>query len=202
MTTAYEIALVTLRLKNRADPLTALIARKIIEVVQRGHKDVEFICATALDDLGLKPKSSGPELASPQKPTSRPKGQRTGDEATPDQALLLFAPLMEQMPCAIGVMDLTGKWILANSIMRRYIPEKIPSRDIARVELWRAFDGDGRPVEPVDWPGARALRGDTCGLSFVYSENGRELPTHVAASPFLDAQGQLIGAIAMVHNIC
>ncbi|MFL6833406.1 MAG: hypothetical protein ACJ8F0_12530 [Xanthobacteraceae bacterium] len=39
LTTAYEEALRTLRLKNRADPATEMIAKKIIELAQRGERD-------------------------------------------------------------------------------------------------------------------------------------------------------------------
>jgi hypothetical protein len=39
LTTAYEEALRTLRLQNRADPATEMIAKKIIEFAQRGERD-------------------------------------------------------------------------------------------------------------------------------------------------------------------
>ena len=39
LTTAYEEVLRTLRLQNRADPVTEMIARKIIELAQCGERD-------------------------------------------------------------------------------------------------------------------------------------------------------------------
>jgi len=39
LTTAYEDVLATLGLKMRTDPLTQMIARKIIEHAQRGERD-------------------------------------------------------------------------------------------------------------------------------------------------------------------
>lgn len=39
LTTAYEQALCALRLKDRADPATEMIAKKIIELAQRGERD-------------------------------------------------------------------------------------------------------------------------------------------------------------------
>jgi hypothetical protein len=39
LTTAYEEALRTLRLKDRSDPATEMIAKKIIELAQRGERD-------------------------------------------------------------------------------------------------------------------------------------------------------------------
>jgi hypothetical protein len=39
LTTAYEEVLRTLRLENRADPATEMIAKKIIELAQCGERD-------------------------------------------------------------------------------------------------------------------------------------------------------------------
>jgi hypothetical protein len=39
LTTAYEEALRALRLKDRSDPATEMIARRIIELAQRGERD-------------------------------------------------------------------------------------------------------------------------------------------------------------------
>ena len=45
MTAAYEAALKILRLADRTDPLTELIAKKIIEVARTGEHDPARICA-------------------------------------------------------------------------------------------------------------------------------------------------------------
>lgn len=53
MTAAYEAALRALRLKDRSDPITELIARKIIEIVRSGEHDPPRICARAIKELGI-----------------------------------------------------------------------------------------------------------------------------------------------------
>jgi hypothetical protein len=53
MTAAYEAALKLLRLTDRADPITDLIARKIIEIASDGERDPPHICARALKELGV-----------------------------------------------------------------------------------------------------------------------------------------------------
>ena len=50
---AYEQALRTIGLKDRDDPLTEMIARKIIEIGQTGLKDPHEICGRAVQELGL-----------------------------------------------------------------------------------------------------------------------------------------------------
>jgi hypothetical protein len=53
MTAAYEAALTLVQLKDRDDPLTELIAQKIIETYRTGMRDPARICATALKKLGV-----------------------------------------------------------------------------------------------------------------------------------------------------
>ena len=50
---AYEHTLRVLRLVDRRDPLTELVARKIIEVAQTGLKDPVKTSAQALKELGI-----------------------------------------------------------------------------------------------------------------------------------------------------
>ena len=47
MTTAYEDALRVLGLSDRADPLTEILAKKIIEIAQTGERDPAKIRAKA-----------------------------------------------------------------------------------------------------------------------------------------------------------
>jgi hypothetical protein len=51
MCAAYERALAQLGLNDRNDPLTAVVARQIIEIAQTGEKDAGLICALALHRL-------------------------------------------------------------------------------------------------------------------------------------------------------
>jgi hypothetical protein len=51
MTEAYEQALLELGLKDRNDPVTETIARRIIEIAQTGEKDPTTTCTLALQQL-------------------------------------------------------------------------------------------------------------------------------------------------------
>jgi hypothetical protein len=53
MTAAYEAVLRALHLADRNDPVTELIANKIIEVARNGERDPARICARALKELGI-----------------------------------------------------------------------------------------------------------------------------------------------------
>jgi hypothetical protein len=53
LTAAYEAALRLLRLTDRTDPVTEIVAKKIIEVTRNGERDPSHICARALKELGI-----------------------------------------------------------------------------------------------------------------------------------------------------
>jgi hypothetical protein len=55
MTEAYEQALTVLQLTDRSDPITELVARKIIEIAEVGETDSNRLCQRALDALGKGP---------------------------------------------------------------------------------------------------------------------------------------------------
>jgi hypothetical protein len=50
---AYEAALEMLHLPNRSDPVTDLVAAKIIQVYRLGEHDPAKLCARALRELGF-----------------------------------------------------------------------------------------------------------------------------------------------------
>ena len=54
MTTAYEHALAALKLTDHTDPITEIIAKKIIERSKRGELDPVRPCEAALDELRRK----------------------------------------------------------------------------------------------------------------------------------------------------
>jgi hypothetical protein len=51
LTTAYEEALRSLRLQDRADPATEMVAKKIIELAQRGERDPVRLRERAVQSL-------------------------------------------------------------------------------------------------------------------------------------------------------
>lgn len=55
LVTAYEATLKTLDLADRSDPITELVARKIIEIGQTGLRDPLQISRLAVTDLSEAP---------------------------------------------------------------------------------------------------------------------------------------------------
>ena len=53
MGAAYEAALVVLQLVDRHDPITELVASKIIAIFRTGERDRNKLCERALGELGI-----------------------------------------------------------------------------------------------------------------------------------------------------
>jgi hypothetical protein len=56
MTDAYECVLETLHLKDRDDPITELIAAKIIQVFRLGEMNCDKLCERTIRELGAEPR--------------------------------------------------------------------------------------------------------------------------------------------------
>jgi len=127
-----------------------------------------------------------------------------GSEVTNEPANLQLAAVLDQLPVGIGLMGRDGRWIMSNAAMRTLVPERAPSQDPVRIKRWQAFDNGGRALPLEAWPSVRALQGETVtpGVEMLFTdEAGGETWTRVAAAPFRDAAGDVVGAVALVQNI-
>jgi hypothetical protein len=55
MVAAFEDVLRVLGLVDRKDPVTEIVAKKIIEIAQSGERDPAAIRARAIEELGIPP---------------------------------------------------------------------------------------------------------------------------------------------------
>ena len=87
--------------------------------------------------------------------------ERKQKEHALSESEALLSAVLKQLPVGLGVLDKSGRWTLSNAIVDDVVPKGIPSTLPDHMSRWRAYDADGRPVPPEDWPGRRALRGET-----------------------------------------
>lgn len=110
--------------------------------------------------------------------------------------------VFESLPVGIGLIDAQGKVTLVNLATHRFLPTGIiPSLDDTRRERWQAYQADGTPLEPDEFPGAQALRGVSVlpGLEMYYTQdNGVQTWTRVAAVPIEgDGSSTVRGGVAV-----
>ncbi|HEV8191248.1 MAG TPA: PAS domain-containing protein, partial [Ktedonobacterales bacterium] len=68
------------------------------------------------------------------------------------------------------------------------------------------FDGQGRPLAPEEWPGARILRGEVLvGAQAMdvmfHTRDGREVWITVTGAPVRDSDGRIVGGIVLYHDV-
>ena len=101
----------------------------------------------------------------------------------------LLASVLENLPLGVGVYDRAGTLIHSNQRLRGYAGlARLPSKDPDAARRWRAYDANGSVIEPRDYPGARALRGEQAmpGTDFLYTADGSPGRwMRISAIPFL-----------------
>ena len=63
-----------------------------------------------------------------------------------------LAAILSQLPVGVGLLDRHGRFVLTNRIMESQALSRIPSRDPDVVARWKAYDENGRPLDPSMWP--------------------------------------------------
>ena len=116
-----------------------------------------------------------------------------------------LAAAFQSVPVGVAVINASGTAVTANAQYLRFLPTGvIPSRDPARAERWRAWDAQGKPLEPRNFPGGRALRGESVlpGQEMLYiDDDGREIWTSVATAPIRNGDGHVTGAVTVINDI-
>ena len=112
--------------------------------------------------------------------------------------------LLEQLPVGIGLTDREGRFVIRNTLLNEFVGDQVPSRDPTSRQRWTAWDADGNELDPSEWPGARALRGEiantSCEMLYTASD-GRKIWTRVVSVPFRDQADELTGIIVVFQNI-
>ena len=130
--------------------------------------------------------------------------RKQAERALRDQQQLLTS-LLENLPLGVGVYDRSGNLIHSNQRMRDYVGlTRLPSAAPASSRRWHAFDANGAPIQPSDFPGARALRGESVmpGIDFLYEgELGAERWMRVSAVPFRREDEDADEAIVVVQDV-
>ena len=118
---------------------------------------------------------------------------------------LLIAAVLENLPLGVGVYDPAGTLTHSNERMRDYAGTTVlPSREPSTSRRWEGYDPQQRVIRPADYPGARALRGESVvpGIDFLYQP--RDAPrqwTRVSAVPLRFDGEEADRAIVVVQDI-
>jgi PAS domain S-box-containing protein len=131
--------------------------------------------------------------------------ERARAETALQDSQRLLASIFDSLPVGVGVFKNDGSLSLGNKEVQRYLPNgKMPSTDKDRNWRWRAWDEQGKQIEPLNFPGARAKRGEYVlpGIEMLYTgDDGHEVWTQVIAVPFKNKAGAITGQVTVVSDI-
>lgn len=135
----------------------------------------------------------------------RDQTERRRAELALRESEALRTAMLDVLPLGLALIDLAGRVVLSNAEWLRFVPTNlVPSHDPERRSRWRSWDADGNLVPPEGFPAARALRGEQVSppLEFLYRhDDGQEMWTSVAAVPFRDGAGAVVGAVTIIENV-
>lgn len=130
--------------------------------------------------------------------------ERKQMEETLRQSEKLLFTFLEQLPVGLGLADPHGRWLVSNTMLRRFVGDRIPSLDPVNKQHWKTWGADGRLLKDSQWPSMRALRGEHVipGLDFLYtSDDGQEKWMRVSSVPFHNETGEITGVISVMQDI-
>ncbi|WP_165374773.1 PAS domain S-box protein [Sphingomonas montana] len=182
----------------------------LLESIQYRKDGSRFVAAMLLSAFKDDAGRTIHQFLSWQDQTRRVDAEAEAGSLRETQARLLesegrLAAAFEVIPVGMAIMDTDGRLIVSNAEIKRFLPtDVIPSRDPQFCARWSTQDSDGAAVDPVDWPSARALRGERAlpGVEMNYRlADGRTVWTKVSSAPIRDADGAITGAVVAVHDI-
>jgi len=118
-----------------------------------------------------------------------------------------LAAVVERVPAGIVLVDRDGKALLINEAGRRISGEAPPGSlpILDQVDLYRPRElGSGRLLQPEETPLGQALRGTVVeGGEYVFQRAGdtSDVWLQVSAVPLLNAQEEIMGAVAVFTDI-
>ncbi len=112
--------------------------------------------------------------------------------------------IVEQLPISIFVADAQGQLAHINQSALELLPGFSRARTVGDVRSQAVFkDAEGKPIDIVEGPLARALRGETVrGYEIAIEHEGQ--PTRIvkaSAVPLRDARGQIVSGIVALDDI-
>ena len=115
-----------------------------------------------------------------------------------------LSAILDQLPGGAGLFDKDGVAVMRGGPLARLWGDTLPSQDPTSGARWRAFDESGSELPLDQYPGARALRGETVspGVDFLYTgPERREHWYRVSSAPFRDETGAITGATVFIQDI-
>lgn len=116
-----------------------------------------------------------------------------------------LADILEALPVGVGIVDVNGRVVLGNAMMKRLNGPILQSMTDSPRGEWIGYRPDGSRYAPEDYPIRRALRlGETTlpGIDFLYrAPDTKDTWYRVASIPIRWDDGQVVEALGIFQDI-
>lgn len=114
--------------------------------------------------------------------------------------------VLDQSPLGIVIADApSGRLLFANARAEEIFGRSRPADDLHQYAAnRRGFHGSGRPIEPNEWPLARAVgQGETVENEVLWVErsHGHRIEITIKAAPVRNADGAIIAGVAVFWDV-
>ena len=112
--------------------------------------------------------------------------------------------IVEALPVGVGIAAADGQFVLRNPALARFVGPALPSNRADAAPGWIGYHSAGQPVDAEDYPGNRALAGETVlpGVDFlVRNADGTERWLRVGATPLGWRDGVVAEALIVIQDI-
>lgn len=115
-----------------------------------------------------------------------------------------LAAILDQLPGGVALFDKDGASVMRGGPLSRLWADTMPSKGPASFASWRSVDANGAALPLDEYPGARALKGETVspGIDFLYTGSDRlDHWYRVSAAPFRNEGGAIGGATVFIQDV-
>ena len=118
-----------------------------------------------------------------------------------------FSTLVDHLSVGVCLLDADGKVLLSNPMYKHYLldyPLLSSAPEAQDGGRWRAYDPAGRLLALSDYPGARALRGESVfpGVECTFrQDDGVDVWVTVSAVPLFDDAGKVATVLVVITDI-
>lgn len=120
------------------------------------------------------------------------------------RARRMLEATIEQMPLGVILADASGEVLIGNAESRRIWHGYHHQRSVDDMAGYRAFDEDGRPYPPGEWPLSRSIAtGEVIHGEDVRIEtfDGRRRTVEDSSAPIRDDDGTIIGGVVVFSDV-
>jgi PAS domain S-box-containing protein len=116
---------------------------------------------------------------------------------------IAISTLLESMPEAVFVVEVTGRVVEANQAAERLAGVSKPALlEMNQTGLGKLISEHGGPPDPSQWTVTRALRGESVQERRRLTSASSELvEALISANPIREQDGRIVGALVVVHDI-